>query len=190
MNGFVRTIFGSRQQWLMLAIVLSVSGCTVSDKKANLDHLLSEDPSNKTVGTVSARRAAARTEMDATLALRRAQMSGLADLEAARVDASLKSSEVCRTIGAPTHGNVPYTQDSLETTRPAPRKPPQRKWTAPKFCDDRVLDTPDLMQTSESFHLPYGGETYCGPVAVTNAFLRLANNVGEQWIFAFVRHRF
>jgi hypothetical protein len=166
------TIFTWKQQWSMLGMILCVSGCSATDKHSNLDHLMSEGSGNHMTGMASARRAAL-DEMNASLALQRAKWGGAADIQDARQSTTSESSAVCSTDKQIAYSPRPAQQQSKRSVSGRSIK---CNWTAPKFSDDRVSDTPDLMQTSESLHLPFFGDTYCGPVAVTNAFLRLANH--------------
>jgi hypothetical protein len=40
----------------------------------------------------------------------------------------------------------------------------------------KVDTTPDLRQSLAAAHLPYGGDPYCGPVAVSNSLVWLSRN--------------
>ncbi|MBX9724083.1 MAG: hypothetical protein K2X81_21935, partial [Candidatus Obscuribacterales bacterium] len=40
---------------------------------------------------------------------------------------------------------------------------------------DRIITTPDLMQTLPAADLPYDGTAYCGPVAVSNSMVWLTH---------------
>lgn len=50
-----------------------------------------------------------------------------------------------------------------------PRAPAPSRWVKP------LARTPDLTQTDPRAKFPAGGHAYCGPVAVANAFVRLAH---------------
>lgn len=54
------------------------------------------------------------------------------------------------------------------TLRAEPGSPAPARWT----CS--LARTPDLTQTDPRAKFPAGGHAYCGPVAVSNAFVRLA----------------
>jgi hypothetical protein len=49
-----------------------------------------------------------------------------------------------------------------------------------EVCTDRINAIPDLSQTDPSAHFPYGGIHYCGPAAVSNSLMWLANNGYEK----------
>lgn len=59
---------------------------------------------------------------------------------------------------------------------PAPAAPPRQTNPAPPRAalGDRAEDTPDITQTDPALALPGGGNSFCGPVAISNSLMYLA----------------
>lgn len=66
----------------------------------------------------------------------------------------------------PAHAAPPPAK-ARRATPPAPVKPKQ-------VLPQRAFDTPDLTQTDPDLHVPGGGNSYCGPVAISNSVMWLA----------------